>query len=44
MDHVRNVILGRENANEFYDEVLKISRDNLRNSEDFVEYVRRPIV
>lgn len=36
--------MGRLNANEFYDEVLKISRENLRNSEEFVEYVRRPIV
>ena len=36
--------MGRENSNEFYDEVLEVSKNNLRNSEEFVEYVRRPLV
>jgi hypothetical protein len=41
---LRNCIIGRENSNEFYDEVLLVSRKNLRNSEEFVEYARKPIV
>lgn len=44
VDSLRNCIMGRENSNEFYDEVLEVSRNNLRNSEEFVEYVRKPIV
>lgn len=41
---LRNCIMGRENSQDFYEEVLDVSRNNLRNSEEFVEYVRKPIV
>lgn len=44
VDSLRNCIVGRENSHEFYEEVLDVSRNNLRNSEEFVEYVRKPIV
>ena len=44
MKSVRNVIVGREAADGFYNEVLLESKKNLRNSEEFVDYVRRPIV
>lgn len=33
MDHVRNAIIGREDSKAFYDEVLAVSKNNLRNSE-----------
>jgi hypothetical protein len=45
VDHVRNVIIGnKEDSEAFYHEVMKASRENLRNSEEFVDYVKRPIV
>jgi hypothetical protein len=44
VNSLKNCIMGRENSNEFYDEVLEVSRNNLRNSEEFVEYVRKPIL
>lgn len=31
--HVRNTIIGREDSKAFYDEVLLVSKNNLRNSE-----------
>ena len=36
VDSLRNCIVGKENSHEFYEEVLDVSRNNLRNSEEFV--------
>jgi len=44
VDFVRNCVVGREDSSGFYKEVLEVSKNNLRNSEEFVDFVRRPII
>lgn len=40
----QDLILGREDENEFYEEVLRVSRSNYRNSKEFVDEVKKPVV
>ncbi len=44
VDFLRNTVVGRENKQEFYQEVLTSSKNNLRNSEEFQSFVRMPII
>lgn len=43
LTYLRNTVVGRENEEEFYTELLEISKANLRNSKEYREYVREPI-
>lgn len=38
-----DVVAGRQNSNDFYEEVLRLSKANRRNSQDFIEYVKKPV-
>jgi hypothetical protein len=41
---LRNTIVGRSNSEEFYNELLETSRSNRRNSKEYVDYIRAPII
>lgn len=39
-----DVVAGREDSTGFYEEVLRLSKENRRNGQDFLEYVKKPMV
>ena len=36
--------MGRENSEEFYTELVEAARKNKRNSKEYVDYIREPII
>lgn len=44
LTYLRNIIVGKEEADDYYKEVTKISKANLRNQKEYLDYVQAPIV
>jgi|JI6StandDraft_1071083.scaffolds.fasta_scaffold11035_6 hypothetical protein len=38
-----DLVVGRADANAFYDELLMVSKNNRRNSADYANYVKKPV-
>lgn len=42
-NHFGDIVLGRSNSKEFYDELLAFTKANRRNSADFLDFIRKPV-
>lgn len=44
LSYLRNTIVGREDSEEYYREVMATSKANLRNDKEYLAYVQAPIL